>query len=107
PAFDLVSSALLLHSEVGGQRFRECLAQLADTLRSDLVARDRLVATRSRIVYSARVLALVPVVLLVMLRWWSPLAARTFDGALGQSLLAACVVAVAGGYASMLWLARL
>lgn len=107
PSFDLVAGALQLHDEVGGQRFRACLGQLAEALRADLAMRDRLAATRARIVYSARLLALVPALLLVLLRWWSPLAAQTFDDAFGQILLAACALAVAGGYAAMLWMARL
>jgi tight adherence protein B len=88
-------------------RFRACLDQLAASLRADLASRDRLQAARARTVYSARILAGVPAALLLLLRWWSPAAAQTFDGPVGQVLLGVCALAIAGGYASMLWLARL
>jgi tight adherence protein B len=107
PAFDLVASALLLHAEVGGMRFRACLDQLAGLLRADLASRDRLNAARVRTVYSARILAGVPACLLLLIRWLSPAAAETFDGPIGQLLLGACAAAIAGGYLGMLWLARL
>jgi tight adherence protein B len=107
PVFDLAASALLLHDEVGGMRFRACLDQLAASLRADLASRDRLQAARARTVYSARILAGVPAALLLLLRWWSPAAAQTFDGPIGQLLLGGCALAITGGYASMLWLARL
>jgi tight adherence protein B len=107
PVFDLAASALLLHDEVGGMRFRACLDQLAVSLRADLAGRDRLQAARARTVYSARILAGVPAALLLLLRWWSPAAAHAFDGPVGQLLLGGCAMAIAGGYASMLWLARL
>lgn len=107
PSFDLVASALLLHDEVGGRRFRACLGELAAGLRADLATRERLGATRARIVYSARLLALAPVALLLLVRGWSPAAAQVFDGPVGQLLLAGCGAAVAMGYAGMLWLSRL
>ena len=107
PVFDLVASALLLYNEVGGVRFRACLDQLAASLRADLSSRDRVQAARARTMYSARILAAVPVVLLLLLRWWSPSAARAFDGPVGQLLLGGCALAIAAGYLGMLWLARL
>jgi Flp pilus assembly protein TadB len=106
--WDLVTAGLLLHDEVGSTRFGSCLDHLARWQRSDLALRDRLVAARARIVLTAKVMAVLPVILLVLVRWWSPVAtARTFETPLGQALLALSVLAIVIGYAWMLWLAQL
>lgn len=106
--WDLLTAGLLLHEEVGSARFGSCLDHLARWQRSDLALRDRLVAARARIVLTARVMAVLPLVLLLLVRWWSPVAtSRTFESPLGQGLLAVAVVAIVLGYAWMLWLAQL
>ncbi len=106
--WDLVTAGLLLHDEVGSPRFGSCLDHLARWQRSDLALRDRLVAARARIVLTAKVMAVLPVILLVLVRWWSPVAtSRTFETPLGQALLALSVLAIVIGYAWMLWLAQL
>jgi Flp pilus assembly protein TadB len=106
--WDLVTAGLLLHDEVGGGRFGSCLDHLARWQRSDVAMRDRLVAARARIVLTARVMAVLPVILLVLVRWWSPAAtSRTFETPVGQALLAVSILAIVTGYVWMLWLARL
>ena len=106
--WDMVTAGLLLHDEVGSGRFGSCLDHLARWQRADVALRDRLVAARARIVLTARVMALLPAILLLLVRWWSPAAtARTFESPLGQVLIAVCVTAIAVGYMWMLWLARL
>ncbi|HEY1296997.1 MAG TPA: type II secretion system F family protein [Chloroflexota bacterium] len=106
--WDMVTAGLLLHDEVGSGRFGSCLDHLARWQRADTALRDRLVAARARIVLTARVMAVLPAILLLLVRWWSPTAtARTFESPLGQLLIAVCVAAIAGGYTWMLWLARL
>jgi tight adherence protein B len=108
PTWDLFTAGLLLHDEVGSARFGSCLDHLARWQRSDLGLRDRLVAARARIVLTARVMAILPVILLVLVRWWSPAAtSHMLETPLGQGLLAASVVCIVIGYAWMLWLARL
>jgi Flp pilus assembly protein TadB len=106
--WDLLTAGLLLHDEVGSTRFGSCLDHLARWQRSDLALRDRLVAARARIVLTARVMAGLPVILLFLVRWWSPAATtRTFETPLGQALLGGSVVAIVIGYAWMLLLAQL
>jgi tight adherence protein B len=106
--WDLVTAGLLLHNEVGSGRFGSCLDRLASWQRADLALRDRLVAARSRIVLTAKVMAILPAVLLFLVRWWSPAAtSRAFETPLGQVFLAGSTVAIVLGYAWMLWLARL
>ncbi len=106
--WDLVTAGLLVHEEVGSGRFGSCLDHLAMWQRSDLALRDRLVAARSRIVLTAKVMAILPVILLLLVRWWSPTAtSRTFETPIGQAFLAVSVLAIVAGYAWMLWLAQL
>ena len=107
--WDLVTAGLLLHDEVGSRRFGSCLDHLARWQRADLALRDRLVAARARIVLTARIMAVLPVILLVLVRWWSPAAtARTFETPLGQALMAVSRRwQLSIGYAWMLWLAQL
>lgn len=107
PVFDLCAKCLLLQAEVGGTRFRVALRQLAGLVRRDIALRDRVRAARARIVYSARILCCVPLAVLGLLRWWSPVAARVYDGWDGQLLLGGCALAVMAGYGAMLWLGRL
>ena len=106
--WDLATAGLLLHEEVGSGRFGSCLDHLASWQRADLALRDRLVAVRARIVLTAKVMAVLPVILLLLVRWWSPTAtSRMFETPLGQVFLAACVALIAIGYVWMLWLAQL
>lgn len=108
PTWDLVTAGLLVHDEVGSQKLGSCLDHLASWQRADLALRDRLAAARARIVLTAKVIAVLPAILLVLVRWWSPAAAaRTFETPLGQAVLGAAVLAIVLGYAWMLWLAQL
>ena len=53
-------------------------------------------------------MAVLPVILLVLVHWWSPVAtSRTYATPLGQGLLAVSVLGIVIGYAWMLWLAQL
>lgn len=105
--FDLVASGLLLHNEVGGRQFRASLDQLATSLRELLAIRDRLDAGRARIVLSARLVAVSPVGLLLLLRLWSPATAAALARPTGQIALLIGAVLLAVAYLVMLWLARL
>ena len=103
-----MTAGLLVHDEVGSRRLGSCLDHLASWQRADLALRDRLAAARARIVLTAKVMAVLPAILLVLVRWWSPAAAaRTFETPLGQAVLGAAVLAIVLGYAWMLWLAQL
>ena len=104
---DWVSSALILHNQVGPERFGMCLDQLASSLRTRLALREQVEAARGKIVMQARILLVLPVLVLVGLRSSQPLSAQTFDTPTGQLVLAGAVVALAAGYRLMLWLARL
>ncbi len=104
---DWVCSALILHNQVGPERFGMCLDQLASSLRTKLALREQVDAARAKIVMQARILLVLPVVVLLGLRTSQPIASQAFDTRTGQLVLAGAVVALAIGYALMLWLARL
>jgi tight adherence protein B len=103
---DWVGSALILHNQVGAERFGMCLDQLASSLRTQLALREQVDAARAKIVMQARILLVLPVVVLLGLRISQPIASQAFDTATGQLVLVGAVVALTAGYALMLWLAR-
>jgi tight adherence protein B len=107
PTFDLVAEALILRDEVGGDRFGTTLEQVARDVRGQIALRGRLMAARGRLYLSARVLALLPLGLLIYLRWASPAAARAYQTTLGQEVLAGAALVIVVGYLLTLWLARL
>jgi len=100
-------SALILYDEVGPARFGQCLDQLASDLRSDLALRDQVASARARIVFQARILMLLPVLVLLGLRTSQPIATQAFGTLSGQLVLAGGVLMLPAGYGLMLWLARL
>jgi tight adherence protein B len=104
---DWAASALILHNQVGPQRFGMCLDQLASSLRTRLALHAQVDAARGKIVMQARILMVLPVVVLLGLRTSQPIASQAFNTPTGQFVLAGAVVALAAGYALMLWLARL
>src|SRR5579859_7081292 len=53
---DCVCSALILHNQVGPDRFGRCLDQLANSLRTQLALREQVDAARAKIVMQARIL---------------------------------------------------
>jgi tight adherence protein B len=107
PTFDLVAEALVLRDEVGGDRFGACLDQVARGVRAQIALRGRLTAARGRLYLSARILALLPLGLLVYLRWSSPAAARAYQTPLGEEVLAGAALLIVVGYLTSVWLARL
>jgi Flp pilus assembly protein TadB len=76
-------------------------------VRAQIALRGRLAAARGRLYLSARILALLPLGLLVYLRWSSPTAARAYQTAIGQEVLAGAALVIVVGYVATLWLARL
>lgn len=106
-AADRVASALVLYDEVGPARFGQCLDRLAADLRADLALREQVVSARARIVFQARILMVLPLVVLLGLRTSQPIAAQVFGTLSGQVVLAGAALMLALGYLLMLFLARL
>ncbi|MGE3795309.1 MAG: type II secretion system F family protein [Dehalococcoidia bacterium] len=102
PAFDMLSAALLMSYRVGGRNLSEVLDGLGRSVRGTARARREVRAQQAEHVLSARVIAALPLVLIVAIRATNPGYLEVFSTPGGQLALAACLVSVAVGYAGML-----
>jgi len=106
PTADRVASALVLHDRVGAVRFGLCLDQLASALRAELAQRDQVASARSKLVFQARILMVLPVLVLLAVRTSQPIATQAFATGTGQIVLAGAALMLAAGYGLMLHLGR-
>ena len=107
PVFDVVANTLTLNDRLGGRNVSAVLDRLAQATRAELSVQQELRAYQARNVLSARIVAAVPLVVLVAIRQVNPGYLALFDDWSGQALLAGCAASVAVGYAGMLWTTRL
>ncbi|MCL5107388.1 MAG: hypothetical protein M1401_00645 [Chloroflexi bacterium] len=107
PVFDVVAASLLLNDRLGGRNVSQVLDRLAHATRAQLRVQEELRAFQARNVLSARVVAAVPLVLLVVIRNLNPGYLALFDEWSGQLLLLGCLGSIALGYLGMLWITRL
>jgi tight adherence protein B len=107
PVWDTCCAALLLNDRLGGRNVSQVLESLARATRAQLRVQQELRAYQTRNVLSARIVAAVPLVVLIAIRWLNPRYLAVFSDLPGQLLLAGCVVSIAVGYLAMLWLGRL
>lgn len=107
PVFDVVAHTLVLNDRLGGRNVSQVLDRLAQATRAELRVQQELHAYQARNVLSARIVAAVPLVVLVAIRQVNPTYLALFDDWSGQMLLAGCAASVALGYAGMLWMTRL
>lgn len=102
PVFDGVVAALLLAYRAGGRNLGAVLDGLGRSVRAQVQARREVRAEQARNILSARVIAALPLVLLVVIRTISPAYLEAFSIPAGQTVLALCALSVAAGYALML-----
>jgi len=107
PVFDLVVASLTWNDSLGGRNVGQVLARLAHATREQLRIQRELRAYQAKNVLAARIVATVPLVVLVGIRQVDAPYLSVFDDLPGQLLLAGCVASIALGYAAMLWLTRL
>jgi tight adherence protein B len=107
PVFDVVAASLLLNDRLGGRNVSQVLDRLAHATRAQLRIHDELRALQARNVLSARIVAAVPIVVLVAIRQLNPTYLSIFSDWSGQVLLAGCLLSILVGYASMRWMMRL
>lgn len=107
PLFDVVAATLILNDQLGGRNVSQVLDRLAHATRAQLKVQEELRAYQAQTVMSARVIAAMPLVVLIAIRQVNPRYLAVFNDWSGQLLLALCLVSVVIGYASMLWLTRL
>ncbi len=107
PIFDIVAAALVINDRLGGRNVTQVLDRLAMTTRAQQRVHQELRAYQSRTVLSARIVAAVPLIVVMAIRWVSPEYLDLFDTWWGQLLLMGCLASVAVGYLAMRWMARL
>jgi tight adherence protein B len=107
PVFDVVAASLLLNDRLGGRNVSQVLDRLAHATRAQLRIQDELRALQARNVLSARIVAAVPIVVLVAIRQLNPAYLSIFNDWSGQMLLAGCLLSILIGYAGMRWMTRL
>ncbi|HEX5502252.1 MAG TPA: type II secretion system F family protein [Thermomicrobiales bacterium] len=107
PLADQVATALILSERLGGHNLRAVLDRLAAATRAELAVQQEIRAYRARAETQARLLALLPLVVLVVLRRWNPDYLVVFDSPAGQLVLIGCLIWTAVGFAWMRWLTRL
>lgn len=102
PAFDTLVAALLMSYRIGGRNLAQVLDGLSRSVRASARAHREVQATQAQNVLSARVIAALPLVLLVAIRATNPGYLEVFSSPGGQGVLALCLVSVVAGYAAML-----
>jgi len=107
PVFDTCVATLLLNENLGSGQLGLVLAELAEAVRDELRTRAEQRSRQLQMVWSARVVAVLPLAVLAVIRTVSPHYLDVFDTPLGQLVLAACALSVVVGYVGMRWTSRL
>lgn len=107
PVFDVVAASLVLNDRLGGRNVSQVLDRLAHATRAQLRIHDELRALQARNVLSARIVAAMPLIVLIAIHQLNPGYLSVFNEWSGQLLLAGCLVSIFVGYASMRWMTRL
>ena len=104
--WDSCVAVLVLAHEFGGGQLRAVLGQHAASARADVQARRAIAAAQAGSVSSARIIAAAAIGTVVLIRVGYPGADRFYSSPLGEGVLLACLLAIAGGYAWMQRIAR-
>lgn len=107
PAFDMVAAALVMSHRVGGRNLSTVLEALSRAVRQTLRVEQELRAHQQKNVLSARIIAALPLGLILVIRGLNPTYLDVFSSPGGQGVLALCLLSVAIGYAGMLRATRL
>jgi tight adherence protein B len=102
PVWDTAALALLVNHRLGSRHVGPLLARLATATRAELRVRAELRAQQAQHVTAARLVAGLPFLVLLALRWLNPEYVAVFGTAGGQAVLAGCALAALAGYAVML-----
>lgn len=104
---ELLAAALALGDEAGASNTSDVLDALAEAASSRAATIREARARQTRAKVSARVVAAVPVVLLLLIKKSNPSYLAPFDSAQGQVILAFALCLIAGGYLAMLRVSRI
>ncbi|MGH2728822.1 MAG: type II secretion system F family protein, partial [Actinomycetota bacterium] len=107
PAAELLASALSLAERLGSRNLSEVLDALADATAAQAATVREARARQTRARMSARIVAAVPLLLLVAIRRANPAYLEPFGSPGGQAVLALAVLLVVAGYRWMKRAARI
>ena len=107
PIFDTVAAALLMSHRVGGRNLSTVLEGLSRSVRQAVQVEREVRAEQAKNVLSARIIAALPIFLILVIRGMNPAYLDVFSTPTGQALLALCLLSTLVGYAGMLWATRL
>ena len=107
PIFDTCVATLLLNENLGSGQLGLVLAELAEAVRDELRVRAEQRSRQLQMVWSARVIAVLPIVVLAAIRTVSPHYLDVFNSTTGQLVLGACALSMVAGYVVMRWTSRL
>jgi tight adherence protein B len=107
PVFDTCVATLLLNENLGSGQLGLMLAELAEAVRDELRVRAEQRSRQLQMVWSARVIAVLPLVVLAAIRTVSPHYLDVFNSTSGQMVLGACAISMVVGYGLMRWTSRL
>jgi len=102
PLFDTLAVALLTAYRIGGRNLAAVLDGLSRSVCGSVQARREVRAHQAENVLSARVIAALPLLLIVVIRATNPSYLDVFSSPGGQAVLALCLLSVAVGYTAML-----
>ncbi|MFI5269552.1 MAG: type II secretion system F family protein, partial [Chloroflexota bacterium] len=103
----MVVTSLIWNDRMGGRNISQLLDRLAHATREQLRLQQELRAYQAKNVLAARIVAAVPLAVLIGMRQVDAAYLSVFNSVTGQLLLAGCVASIALGYAAMLWTTRL
>lgn len=103
---ELVASALALSERVGARNTSEVLDALAEALEARAATIREAKAHQARARLSARIVAAVPLLLVLGIRHTNPAYLAPFDTVLGQVVLALALALIGAGYFTMVRIAR-
>jgi Flp pilus assembly protein TadB len=107
PSAELLASALSTAERLGARNLSEVLDALAEATRAQAAAVREATARQTRNRISARIVAAVPVLLLLAIRQANPAYLAPFDAPTGQVVLAFALLLIWTGYAAMRRAARI
>jgi tight adherence protein B len=107
PIFDTVAAALLMSHRVGGRNLSTVLEGLSRSVRQAVQVEREVRAEQAKNVLSARIIAALPIFLILVIRGMNPAYLDVFSTPTGQAILALCLLSTIVGYAGMLWATRL
>ena len=107
PVFDTFAATLLMNERLGGRNLSGVLERLAAATRAQLKVEQEARAYQAHTVTTARILAGLPPLFLVGLRFLSPSYVEAFAHPGGQLALVISAMSILVGYNMMRWMTRL